>query len=189
MTNKQIVKLAQKLGDLKRIKRTGWVLKGIREPESVADHVFRTSLLVLFLSENTKLDKKKLLEIALIHDLGETQTADIRYEEGKKIIASKEAKYQIEQDAVKRLFSHLKNQKYYFKLWQEFRYQTSPEARFVQEVEKLEMAIQAFEYEETGVKGRLLDEFWENADQYISHHRLRELFEYLRDKRRRKREK
>ncbi|WP_367883306.1 HD domain-containing protein [Thermococcus peptonophilus] len=37
------------LGNLKKLKRTGWVLRGgVSNPESIADHSFRTALITLF---------------------------------------------------------------------------------------------------------------------------------------------
>jgi len=39
-----IIKIASKAGELKQVLRTGWVLKGVENAESVADHTWRMSL-------------------------------------------------------------------------------------------------------------------------------------------------
>lgn len=167
------------VGNLKRIKRTGWVLKGIPEAESIADHVYRVTVMCMILGKNRELNHKKLLDMALIHDLGETATSDIRYEEGGKIIASEKAKNRIEDDILRRILPATGDPKYYLSLWLEFRDQTTPEARFLKLVEKLEMALQALEYQEFGIKRQLLNEFFDNARKYISDPQLKRLLEEI----------
>ncbi|OGK14494.1 hypothetical protein A3C98_05590 [Candidatus Roizmanbacteria bacterium RIFCSPHIGHO2_02_FULL_37_15] len=170
-----ILKLAKTAGYLKRIKRTGWVRKGIKDAESVADHVFRTAFLCMILTREMNINYKKLIDMTLIHDLGETATSDIRYEEGKKIIASEKAKNQIEEDVFKMFFSGVEDGKYYLGLWYEFRDQTSKEAKLLKQIEKIEMALQALEYENMGFPSDLLNEFFENADKYVKDRELRNL--------------
>ena len=170
-----ILKLAKTAGYLKRIKRTGWVRKGIKDAESVADHVFRTAFLCMILTREMNINYKKLIDMTLIHDLGETATSDIRYEEGKKIIASEKAKNQIEEDVFKMFFSGVEDGKYYLGLWYEFRDRTSKEAKLLKQIEKIEMALQALEYENMGFPSDLLNEFFENADKYVKDRELRNL--------------
>lgn len=165
---RDILEFFKTVGNLKRIKRTGWVLKGIKEAESIADHTYRVAVMCMILGKKRRLDMRKLLDMALIHDLGETATSDIRYEEGGKVIASEKAKNTIEDDILVRIFPATGNGDFYLSLWREFRDQSSPEARFLKQVEKLEMALQALEYGEFGTKKALLDEFFENARKYIT---------------------
>src|SRR3989338_10797454 len=131
-----ILKLAKTAGYLKRIKRTGWVRKGIKDAESVADHVFRTAFLCMILTREMNINYKKLIDMTLIHDLGETATSDIRYEEGKKVIASEKAKNQIEEDIFKMFFSDTDEGKYYLTLWYEFRGQNSKEKKTLKKKKK-----------------------------------------------------
>ena len=156
------------VGQLKKIKRTGWVIKGVQDPESVADHVYRTCFMCMILSQKRQLDHLKLLRMALLHDLGETATSDIRFEEGTKIIASPAAKNRIEEDILKKILPSTGNSDYYLQLYHEFRDQSSPEAKFLKQVEKLEMVIQALEYQEYGTPSHALNEFFENARKYIA---------------------
>jgi len=53
---------------LKEIKRTGWKLKGIKNPESVAEHSFMLALMALALAKPLKLDAGKCISLALVHD-------------------------------------------------------------------------------------------------------------------------
>ena len=65
-----------KVGRLKSIKRTGWVRSGMPDPESVAAHTFRVCFLVLVLADRLKLNRQKLLEMGLLHDIEEAVTGD-----------------------------------------------------------------------------------------------------------------
>lgn len=67
--------------DLKLQRRTGWVNRGIADPESVAEHMYCAFLLGLFFlpekhSEPTY-DKNHVLRMILVHDIGEAITGDI----------------------------------------------------------------------------------------------------------------
>lgn len=42
MKPENIVKFLIEVGKLKRLKRKGWVIHGVKEAESVAEHSFRT---------------------------------------------------------------------------------------------------------------------------------------------------
>ena len=63
------------IAHLKQVYRQGWLLRGIspEQCESVADHTFGVAILAMILATNhfPELDRTKLLQIALIHDLGE----------------------------------------------------------------------------------------------------------------------
>src|ERR1035437_292439 len=134
-----VIKVARNAGYLKRLRRTGWVRIGLRDAESVADHSFRTALLCMLLTKDRKINHQKIVEMAIIHDLGETATSDIHYEEGDKIIASEKAKEKIEEDILKTLFEPLEDGKYYLDLWYEFRDQKTQEAKLLRQIEKIEM--------------------------------------------------
>jgi putative hydrolase of HD superfamily len=45
MDSESIAKYLYEVGHLKRVKRSGWWLIGIRDPESVAEHVCRAAVL------------------------------------------------------------------------------------------------------------------------------------------------
>ncbi|MDD2624125.1 MAG: HD domain-containing protein [Candidatus Riflebacteria bacterium] len=67
---------------LKKLRRTGWQLRGIRDGESIDDHCFGVVLLThLLASEITtpQINKEKAVAMAIIHELGETRIGDIPY--------------------------------------------------------------------------------------------------------------
>jgi 5'-deoxynucleotidase YfbR-like HD superfamily hydrolase len=47
-TMRAIMKVLHEVGNLKRLRRSGWQLKGVPNPESVADHSFRLAIMSLF---------------------------------------------------------------------------------------------------------------------------------------------
>ncbi|RLI82851.1 MAG: phosphohydrolase [Archaeoglobales archaeon] len=76
----EIVKLMFELGILKLIPRSGWFKIGIRNPESVAEHSFRTAFIASILTflETKDFDKAcKACLLGLIHDLKESRTLDL----------------------------------------------------------------------------------------------------------------
>lgn len=62
---------------LKLQKRTGWVREGCRDPESIADHMYRMAVMALLSEEDEELDVAKCVQMAVVHDLAEAEVGDI----------------------------------------------------------------------------------------------------------------
>jgi len=56
-------------GHLKRTKRTDWWIAGIRDPESVAEHSYRTGIVAYVLALMEGADANKAAALALFHGL------------------------------------------------------------------------------------------------------------------------
>lgn len=65
------------VGELKRVKRSGWWLAKIKDPESVAEHSHRASILAFILAKMENVDPYKLCSAAAFHDVIETRLGDI----------------------------------------------------------------------------------------------------------------
>lgn len=184
-TNKAInyLNIFDHAGRLKQIQRYGWLLKGIKKPESVADHISRVALMTLILGTNTTLDLHKMVSMAIIHDLGESIVGDVIYESGTKIIGSLKNKHRDERQAMRVIFEKIPEKKKYLSLWEEWVKQNTPESQFVKRVEKLEMVMQALEYERLGYSSKLFDEFWENTKKYLQDSNLEPLYQELENRR------
>lgn len=180
MTDTEIIHLAKIVGKLKRVKRTGWVTHGIKDSESVAEHSYRVAFLAMLLAEKFELDSLKLVKMALVHDIGETVTGDVVCEEGTQITGSKEDKHRNEEKAVGEIFGIDESLKEYESLWKEFEDQKTEEAKFLKALDKLEMAIQALEYQEEGNPVSKLQLFWDNSGKHLNHSTLSDLFETLK---------
>jgi len=153
VNKEDLLEFLRNAGDLKRIPRTGWVQAGIKEPESVADHSFRTTLLAMVLSDQMGLDTEKVVRMALIHDLAESKTGDLTPRQKPDDHSENES------NAMAEMLSLLPRGigARYMGLWEEYEAQKTPEARLVHNADRIEMLVQALEYEDGSVN---LDQFW-----------------------------
>ncbi|XP_019745592.1 5'-deoxynucleotidase HDDC2 [Hippocampus comes] len=170
------------IGHLKRIPRTGWVHRKVQDPESVSDHMYRMALMSLVITD-PKVDKDKCIKLALVHDMAECIVGDIAPSDN----ISKAEKHRREEAAMRQLSSltpdHLGQEIY--ALWEEYEHQSSAEARLVKEFDRLEMILQAHEYEELeGTPGRL-QEFFDSTQGCFQHPDVLHLVSALNDERRR----
>ncbi|RNC49789.1 hydrolase of HD superfamily [Trypanosoma cruzi] len=134
------------VGNLKETDRTGWVEHGIPNPESVSDHMYRVAVMCMMCPDE-KLDRNKLIRMALCHDAGESIVGDI----SPKMGVSKEDKYNQEKAAVLHLTGLLEKEsplsRELHELWEEYEAQHTPEAQFLKDIDLLEMVAQAHAYE------------------------------------------
>lgn len=174
--NKSLDKVFHDFLTLKKIRRTGWQLRGIRNGESLADHCFGVVVLTHFLADLVKneLNKEKAVSLAIVHEIGECRVGDIPY----TALQYFPDKSKIETDAVSDILEPLgkeisaKN----LELFKEFENQTSVEARFVKAIDKLEMLVTAAEYEKAGFSG--LNDFWNNNSTFKCLEEFPELADY-----------
>ena len=74
---KELLNFFIEIGKLKKMPRRGWVINQIRDPESIAEHVFRATIMSWILGKKKKgFNIEKLLKMALIHDLCEVYAGD-----------------------------------------------------------------------------------------------------------------
>lgn len=163
---------------LKKLRRTGWLLRGIRDGESIADHCFGVVYLTHFLSSlvNTRIDRSKAVSIAVVHEIGETRVGDIPYVT-LKYFENKDA---METKAIGDVLEPLGEQitEESLRLFREFEEGSSIEGRFVKAIDKLEMLVTAAEYEKAGYFG--LKDFWDNKFTFKAFEEFPELASYAR---------
>ena len=161
-----LLRFFHQAGRLKETARAGWKLRGIDHPESVADHSFRLALLALVLAPRADppVDPHRCVAMALVHDLAESIVGDITPYDG----VTAEEKRRREEEAMRRLDS-LAGGAGVLELWAEYDAAATAEARFVKELDKLETAMQAAEYVQSGAAPAAdLREFRENAERRLS---------------------
>jgi len=146
-------------GKLKKIPRTGWVESSVSDPESVADHTFRVALLALVLADERGLDSLKAVRMALLHDLAEVEIGDLTPTQKD---AALEVNKRSENQAMMRLFEKLPEsiRGTYLSAWREFSEASTEVARLVMDADKLEMVMQASEYQREGGDRDKLMHFW-----------------------------
>ena len=159
-------------GVLKRIPRTGWVRSGVKDPESVADHSMRTAFLALNICP-PDVNKDKAVKMALIHDVAESIVSDITPFDGVTL----EDKFNREDKAFGDICGSLGNDEMHV-MWREMEEGKTPEAKFVKELDKLEMLIQAEEYENLQ-EGLELDQFYNNFDGFFTFDNTKEIYEAI----------
>ena len=164
-----LLKFMSLVGKLKSTKRTGWVYRGVQSPESVSDHMYRMAIMSFLLSgrkSDSNIKRDHCIKLALVHDMAECIVGDITPFDG----VSKEEKHKRERQAMEYLSSLVGEEvgKEFFSLWQEYEAQQTEEAKFVKDLDRFEMILQAHEYEESeGESGT---------------GRLQEFFDFTKDK-------
>ncbi len=161
------------LAHLKHLYRQGWLRVGVpaAKCESVAEHSFGVAALALCLAPErpASFDVSRAVALALVHDMGETFAGDIMPSE--RISARR--KHRVERRAISRLFRGLPAGRKLAALWAEYEASKTAEAKFVRELDKLEMALQASVYgRQLGTEVR---EFFDTADGAVHDGRLRRI--------------
>lgn len=142
---------------LKTTPRTGWHLRGVPQPESVADHTFATATVALVLAELSDLPvaREKVLMMALLHDLPESVISDIP-RRGAHLLPPG-AKESAEMRALTEILSGLPVAAPWGELVAEYQRGETPEARLVHDADQLEFLLQAFVYRQSTGTRRLED--------------------------------
>ncbi|MFB6175259.1 MAG: HD domain-containing protein [Candidatus Nanohalobium sp.] len=130
--------------------RTGWELRNIEDPESVADHSWGVAFLTLFYADEADVDVEKALKIAVVHDIAEAETGDLvtRAIDEKQDV-DEEEKEEMEKEVVEELSGLLESGELE-QLWKEYEERESREAKFVKDMDMIDMCLQALKYEKEG---------------------------------------
>jgi putative hydrolase of HD superfamily len=142
-----IAKYLYEMGQLKRVKRSGWWMTGITDPESVAEHTFRTAILGYLLASLEGADPMKTASICLFHDTPETRTNDL-HRLGKRYIEVKESEKAVLAEQLTRLPEPLAHD--VASLVEEYETRETLESRLAHDADALECLIQAREYQVQG---------------------------------------
>ena len=145
-----ILQIYFEINHLKQLYRQGWLKRRIPadKTESVAEHAFGVAMLAWLLAgqHSPTLNLNKVIKLALMHDIGEIYAGDIV--PGDDITPAE--KTQLERNAVEKIFTRLPDGQTYLNLWQEYEDGQTPEAKFVKQIDKLEMGLQATVYNNHG---------------------------------------
>jgi len=157
------------IGKLKHLKRAGWLLRGVKKPETVAQHTFQMVFIAWFLGKKKELNTARVVKIALAHDLCEVYAKDqtpydpviargvknvkellakpprVPYAERLEWLMKKQNK---EWKALSKLTSNLPKElgQEIVNLWVDFEEGVTREGRFVHQVDQLVNLVQAIEY-------------------------------------------
>ncbi|MWV65320.1 HD domain-containing protein [Halorubrum sp. JWXQ-INN 858] len=185
--------------------RTGWQLRGVRDPESVAAHTWGVAYLVLALGDRFRedlpgVDLDRALRLAVVHDVAEAETGDVpRRADPDAESVDPDAKAATERAAMVDLAGPLPER--VREAWEAYEARESPEAVLVKECDLLDGCLQATVYErddrydpaagdpDAFVAYDDLDEFFATAEPRLRTDAGRGLFERIRERYRAYRER
>lgn len=137
------------LTKLKHTPRTGWVDRGLADPESIADHMWRMSVMC-WESHDSAENKVKRIQIALVHDVAEAIVGDLTPYCGISV----EEKHDRERQAMEYLSQLASKFNPQFadeilECWNDYERAQTPDALFVKDIDKLELYDQSRSYGRT----------------------------------------
>ena len=142
---------------LQRLRRTGWLRCGVREPETVAGHMFRMGMMGLMVGG------VEAAIISICHDMAETVIGDIT----PHCNVSNEDKAAREDKAFRALVKDLPGHIVHLIYGSFRRYEDQKpgdvEAKLVKDLDKFDMILQALEYEKRDKKGKYLQQFFDST--------------------------
>ena len=152
---------------LKRLDRTGWVLRGLAPgAESVAAHSYGVALTAMLLADEARargveVDVERVMRLALLHDLAEARTGDMP--RTVALYYGAEVRRRAERAAFDDVFSGAGDEQRarYSELHADYEERASLEARLVKAADIIDLLAQALSFERAGARG--LDEFWEGV--------------------------
>jgi putative hydrolase of HD superfamily len=152
------VRSALALDPLSELPRTGWLMRGVRPCESIADHSFGVALVAMLLVDGVRasgleVDGERVLRMAIVHDAPEARTGDVPMPVKSSALDDELAR--VERSLVEALLGEGA-----LSLWDELEAGRTIESRIVRVADKAHMLLKAFSYERAG--RRHLEEFWTN---------------------------
>ena len=167
-------------GLLKRVKRSGWWVAGIENPETVAEHCFRCALIGYYIAHCEGVDPYQVMAMTLFNDIHEARINDL-HKMGHYYIEFREAEEKVFNDQIQDLNSKVKNS--LLKMRQSYTKQLTRESIVARDADILECLIQAKEYLDNGypvaktffkrapdhLKTKTAQELWKAALKWDSH--------------------
>ncbi|WWC87312.1 uncharacterized protein L201_002201 [Kwoniella dendrophila CBS 6074] len=176
------------LEQLKVQKRSGWIREGVKEAESISDHMCRMALMAMMIPQdpNRPLDIPRCVMMALVHDLAEAHVGDITPVEG----VPAHVKHQLEEQAMDSFLNEMlggegnKDARNRFRsLWDEYETRETPESKLVKDLDRIELALQAVEYERSQ-DIQTLSPFFCGSIPHLEHPTIQKWAETLMEERR-----
>ena len=133
------------MGLLKQYRRTGWWVAGVGDPESIAEHSFRTAVIGYLLAVLEGADPARTAALCLFHDTQETRIGDVPLI-GKGYVATT-PNPEVTADQVAGLPPRSGGP---CATWSASTRPARPRARLAKDADKLECLLQAREYQAQG---------------------------------------
>ncbi len=203
---KEVINFLIEVSKLKTEPRTGWVLAEVKNPETIAEHIFGVAIASWIFAEKRKLNVKRAILIALFHDICEVYAGDITpfiyypnlpkdRKKRKKILMKwarllknekqkrGEMKFKKEKKGllklIKNLKPNLKNE--IFSMWVDYERGISKEGKFVNQLNRIETLLQSINY--FGTKNiTKRTNWWEWAEEIVDDPLLLDFLQVIHEK-------
>ncbi|CAL9380343.1 hypothetical protein SUDANB106_01056 [Streptomyces sp. enrichment culture] len=144
--DKGTVGYLMEMGALKRGKRSGWWIVGVKDPETIAEHSFRTAVIGAVLAMMEGADPAKVALLCTFHDTQETRVGDIPWIGRRYLRAASNEEVTADQvaDAHPAVAEGIRA------VVHEYENGESLEVLVARDADKLECVIQGLEYLEQG---------------------------------------
>lgn len=157
---------------LKRVKREGWRRIGIQDAESIADHMYRMSIMTMLAPAalRSKLDLARCSKMALVHDMAEALVGDITpadHVPKKEKSRREEATMDYIRDVLLVNADGGESGKALKAAWLEYEESQTLESLFVHDIDKIELILQVVEYERNHANRPDLSEFLQTATKLV----------------------
>ena len=162
-------------GLLKRVKRSGWWVAGIKNPESVAEHSFRTAVIGFYLAYLEAADPFKVVSMSLFNDIHEARINDL-HKMGHSYIDFKDAEKRVFHDQVQNLDKKVKTKLQ--ELRHDYDRQCTKESIIARDADILECLLQAKEYSDDGYSGAKL--FFVKAPKFLKTKNARRMWQQIK---------
>lgn len=133
-------------GMLKRARRSGWWIAGVRDPESIAEHSWRAAVIGMVIASLEGADPARTSMLCVLHDTPETRVGDIP-KIGRDYLTAADALDVVADQTAEcpdRMTETVRG------AIAEFEAGETPEAICAKDADKLECLIQAVEYRQQG---------------------------------------
>ncbi|MFF7993481.1 HD family hydrolase [Kitasatospora xanthocidica] len=136
------------VGMLKRAKRSGWWIAGVKDPETIAEHSFRAGVVGAVLAMMEGADPAKVALLCLFHDTQETRIGDIPHIGRRYLTAASNERVTADQVSA----AHPAVAEGVQRVVAEYENADSIEVVVAHDADRLECLLQAVEYREQGYR-------------------------------------
>lgn len=163
-------------GLLKKVKRSGWWVAGIKDPESVAEHSFRCAVMAYYIAHLEGVDPFKATTMALFNDIHEARINDL-HKMGHYYIEFRDAEKKVFEDQMKGLDAKFAAELSSFR--RDYDEQMTKESIVARDADILECLLQAKEYYQEGYEKA--KKFFEKAPKHLKTKSAQKMWESMKD--------
>ena len=178
-------------GLLKRVKRSGWWVVGIENPESVAEHCFRCAVMGYYIAHCEGVNPYHVLTMTLFNDIHESRINDL-HKMGHYYIDFKAAEKRVFTDQILKLDQKISRELQGMR--RDYDEQMTKEAIVARDADILECLLQAKEYMDNGypaaknffqrapscLKTKTAQRIWQQIKKWDSHDWWQEVVKFER---------